>query len=82
MYIPHVLTAPGDYQPVGRVVTITPDGNAYTLSISTVADMVVETPETFAVVLNNASANTVILQPVITVVIIDGNGKIIYISIP
>lgn len=82
MYIPHVLTAPGDYQPVSRVVTITPDGNAYTLSISTVADMVVETPETFAVVLSNASANTVILQPVITVVIIDGNGKIIYISIP
>lgn len=72
---PHALTAPGDYQPVNREITITPDSNAYTVSIPTVADTIVETPETFAIVLTNSSANTVILQPMITVIIVDGNGK-------
>lgn len=39
------------------------------------ADAVAENLENFTVVLGNSTANAVILEPTMTVIIVDGNGK-------
>lgn len=71
----HSLAAPGDYQPVYRAITISHGSNRYLVSIPIVADTVSETLENFTVVLGNSSTNAVILEPTMTVIIVDGNGK-------
>ena len=71
----HSLEAPGDYQPYYRSITISHGSNRYLVSIPIMADVVAETLENFTVVLGNSSTNAVILEPTMTVIIVDGNGK-------
>ena len=71
----HII-APADYLPLNRTYTIPSGSIQYLVPIVIVADSGAESLENFTIVTTNASINAVILDPIITVTIIDGNGKI------
>ena len=76
MFSPIHIIAPADYLSVNKTYTIPAGGTQLFVPIVIQADSGTESQEDFTAIISSASINAVILEPVTTVTIIDGDGNV------